>query len=203
MRSRLKLRIRPLDGQDARRQTAVSSLAVSAMLRRRAVPVQALVQAVQARLMPSRASVLTSSASACSRNLATSRRGHRVAVQARFQSLEPESCQHQQPRDQRHEQPGHKGEVNTARSQRDHELSPVHAVVPVRSMSGRLSTLTFVTVPKRARERDGETRHGLVRRARRMNRDAGAGISARVLRAGLHQPARADGGDDSVGAEHR
>jgi endonuclease III len=38
-------------------------------------------------------------------------------------------------------------------------------------MSGHLSTLTFVTVPKRARKRDGETRLGLIRRARRMNRE--------------------------------
>jgi len=38
-----------------------------------------------------------------------------LVVQPRFKSLEPECCQHQQPRDQRDEQPRHKGEVNTAK----------------------------------------------------------------------------------------
>jgi endonuclease III len=43
---------------------------------------------------------------------------------------------------------------------------------PVRSgLSPVLSTLTLVTVPKRARKREDETRLGLTRRARRMNRE--------------------------------
>jgi hypothetical protein len=38
-----------------------------------------------------------------------------VIVQPRFESLQPECCQHQQPRNKRDEQPRHKGEVNTAK----------------------------------------------------------------------------------------
>ena len=38
-----------------------------------------------------------------------------VVVQALFESLQPECCQHQQPRNKRDEQPRHKGEVNTAK----------------------------------------------------------------------------------------
>jgi hypothetical protein len=41
--------------------------------------------------------------------------GDGVAVEARFESLQPERRQHQQPRDQRHQQPRHKDEVNTAK----------------------------------------------------------------------------------------
>ena len=35
------------------------------------------------------------------------RGGDGVAVEACFQAVEPEGCQHQQPRDERNEQPGH------------------------------------------------------------------------------------------------
>jgi hypothetical protein len=38
-----------------------------------------------------------------------------LVVQPRFKSLQPECCQHQQPRNKRDEQPRHKGEVNTAK----------------------------------------------------------------------------------------
>ena len=38
-----------------------------------------------------------------------------VVFEARFESLQPESCQHQQRRDKRSEQPRHKREVNTAK----------------------------------------------------------------------------------------
>jgi len=38
-----------------------------------------------------------------------------VVVEARFEPLQPECRQHQQPRDKRSEQPRHKGEVNTAK----------------------------------------------------------------------------------------
>ena len=36
-------------------------------------------------------------------------------VEARFEPLQPECCQHQQRRNKRSEQPRHKGEVNTAK----------------------------------------------------------------------------------------
>lgn len=35
------------------------------------------------------------------------RRGDRVEGQTRLDAVEPEGCQHEQPRDERHEQPGH------------------------------------------------------------------------------------------------
>ena len=38
-----------------------------------------------------------------------------VVVEARFEALQPECCQHQQRRNKRSEQPRHKGEVNTAK----------------------------------------------------------------------------------------
>jgi hypothetical protein len=38
-----------------------------------------------------------------------------VFVEARFEPLQPECCQHQQRRNKRSEQPRHKGEVNTAK----------------------------------------------------------------------------------------
>ena len=38
-----------------------------------------------------------------------------VVVEALFEPLQPECCQHQQPRNKRSEQPRHKGEVNTAK----------------------------------------------------------------------------------------
>jgi len=38
-----------------------------------------------------------------------------VGIEAGFESLQSESCQHQQRRNKRSEQPGHKGEVNTAK----------------------------------------------------------------------------------------
>jgi hypothetical protein len=38
-----------------------------------------------------------------------------VVLEARFETLQPECCQHQQPRDERREQPRHKAEVNTAK----------------------------------------------------------------------------------------
>lgn len=42
-------------------------------------------------------------------------RGDGVPAQARLDALEPEGRQHQQPRNQRNEQPRHKAEVNTAK----------------------------------------------------------------------------------------
>jgi hypothetical protein len=36
-------------------------------------------------------------------------------IEARFEPLQPECCQHQQRRNKRSEQPRHKGEVNTAK----------------------------------------------------------------------------------------
>ena len=92
-----------------------------------------------------------------------------VLRQARFEPVKPESCQHQQPRDERHEQPRHKQQVNTAKV----------------SAGLRISTLSRVTIgkPSRAAAKGSaaagavvaqrwtsETRLGLVRRARRMNR---------------------------------
>lgn len=41
--------------------------------------------------------------------------GHSVFAQTRFEPLQSECCQHQQPRNKRDEQPRHKGEVNTAK----------------------------------------------------------------------------------------
>ena len=38
-----------------------------------------------------------------------------VVLEARFEPLQPECCQHQQRRNKRSEQPRHKGEVNTAK----------------------------------------------------------------------------------------
>ena len=38
-----------------------------------------------------------------------------VVLEARFDPLQPECCQHQQRRNKRSEQPRHKGEVNTAK----------------------------------------------------------------------------------------
>jgi hypothetical protein len=38
-----------------------------------------------------------------------------VVIEARFEPLQPECCQHQQRRNKRSEQPRHKGEVNTAK----------------------------------------------------------------------------------------
>lgn len=42
-------------------------------------------------------------------------RGDRVPAQTRLDALETEGRQHQQPRNQRNEQPRHKAEVNTAK----------------------------------------------------------------------------------------
>jgi len=39
--------------------------------------------------------------------------GDGVGVQAGLQTVQPERCQHEQPRDERDEQPSHKAEVNT------------------------------------------------------------------------------------------
>ena len=41
--------------------------------------------------------------------------GDGIATEARLESLEPKCCQHQQRRYEGHEQPRHKGEVNTAK----------------------------------------------------------------------------------------
>lgn len=99
-------------------------------------------------------------------------RGDRVVGQARFQPSQPERCQHQQPRDECHEQPRHKELVNTAKI----------------SAGSRISTLSRVTIgkPSRGAARaaaandtvlsrrwSSETRLALVRRARRMNRKLG------------------------------
>ena len=106
---------------------------------------------------------------------------HGVFVEARFEPLQPECCQHQQRRNKRSEQPRHKGEVNTPK------VSAGSRIVtgPRCQQSDPLSTLASVTVgetsadkstaakPARrasSRKWDNETRVGLVRRARRMNR---------------------------------
>ena len=64
-------------------------------------------------------------------------RRDRVAVQARFDSLEPEGCQHEQPGDERYQQPRHKAEVNTAK------ISAGSRIVtgPQSGVSDRLSRL--------------------------------------------------------------
>jgi endonuclease III len=121
-----------------------------------------------------------------------------VAVQARFESLQPECCQHQQPRNERHEEPRHKGEVNTAKvsaglrivtgphrldGREEYQEQKWDERSTSNLVSEALSTLAFVTVgetskakpaaakpAQRARKWDGETRLGLIRRARRMNR---------------------------------
>lgn len=41
--------------------------------------------------------------------------GESVVFQACFQPLKPEGCEHQQPRDECNDQPGHKQQVNTAK----------------------------------------------------------------------------------------
>ena len=58
--------------------------------------------------MPSRASVFDVVGLGLLQELGHIRRRDGVAAQARFESLEPECCQHQQPRNERNEQPGHK-----------------------------------------------------------------------------------------------
>jgi endonuclease-3 len=115
-----------------------------------------------------------------------------VVLEARLESLQPESCQHQQRRNKRCEQPGHKGEVNTAKvSAGSRNVTGPHPKeVRLRPLLFAqaliaLRTLAFVTLgetsaektaaakPARrasARKWDNETRVGLVRRARRMNR---------------------------------
>src|SRR6476469_8649722 len=107
--------------------------------------------------------------------------GDGVVFEAGFKPLQPECCQHQQRRNERSEQPRHKGEVNTPK------VSAGSRIVtgPRCQQSDPLSTLASVTVgetsadktaaakPARrasARKWDNETRVGLVRRARRMNR---------------------------------
>lgn len=110
--------------------------------------------------------------------------GDGFVFEIRFESLQPECCQHQQRRDKRSEQPRHKGEVNTAKvSAGSRNVTGPHRYPP--GASYPLRRLTFVTVgqssadkttpakaPRRASARkwDNETRVGLVRRARRMNR---------------------------------
>ncbi len=107
-----------------------------------------------------------------------------VVGEARFEALQPECCQHQQRRNKRSEQPRHKGEVNTAKV----SAGSRNVTGPHRSAEGEsdpLRTLASVTVgetsadkaaaakpARRASPRkwDNETRVGLVRRARRMNR---------------------------------
>ena len=107
-----------------------------------------------------------------------------VVVEAGFEPLQPECCQHQQPRNKRREQPRHKGEVNTAKvSAGSRNVTGPHRSAP--GESDPLRTLASVTVgetsagkpaaakPARrasSRKWDNETRVGLVRRARRMNR---------------------------------
>ncbi len=100
-----------------------------------------------------------------------------VGVEARFQPLQPECRQHQQRWDERCEQPRHKGEVNTAKVSAGLRIvTGPHASAP--NQSYPLRTLASVTVgetskpTKQASSRkwDNETRVGLVRRARRMNR---------------------------------
>src|SRR5258708_9881356 len=107
-----------------------------------------------------------------------------VVLEARFEPLQPECCQHQQPRNKSSEQPRHKGEVNTAKvSAGSRNVTGPHRSAP--GESDPLSRLAPVTVgetsagepaaakPARratSRKWDNETRIGLVRRARRMNR---------------------------------
>jgi endonuclease III len=107
-----------------------------------------------------------------------------VVLEARFEPLQPECCQHQQPRNKSSEQPSHKGEVNTAKvSAGSRNVTGPHRSTP--GESDPLSRLAPVTVgetsagkpaaakPARratSRKWDNETRIGLVRRARRMNR---------------------------------
>lgn len=110
--------------------------------------------------------------------------GDGVPGQGRFEALQTEGRQHQQPRDQRYEQPRHKGEVNTAKV----SAGSRKVVVKVRSNPRRVGPSQYaglVTVGETsAREAEGgkpvrrassskwdkETHLGLVRRARRMNR---------------------------------
>ena len=105
------------------------------------------------------------------------RRRDGVVVEPRFEPLQPECCQHQQRRNKRCEQPGHKGEVNTAKvSAGSRIVTGPHRSAP--NASEPVSTLASVTVGETSkpakrvpsRKWDNETRVGLVRRARRMNR---------------------------------
>lgn len=113
-----------------------------------------------------------------------------IAVEAGFESLQPEGRQHQQPGSERHEQqPGHKGKVNT-----DKVSAGSRIVTRLPHRRDRRQYADRVTVGKAARSAksagDGpaakvadrrrpakkftsETHLGLVRRARRMNRALG------------------------------
>src|SRR6202022_3154215 len=107
-----------------------------------------------------------------------------VVVEAGFEPLQPECCQHQQPRNKRREQPRHKGEVNTAKVSAGSRIvtgphrSSLRRVRPA-AYAG-IVTVGETSVDKQAaakparrttpRNWDKETRTGLVRRARRMNR---------------------------------
>lgn len=112
---------------------------------------------------------------------------HRIGVEARLEPLQPERRRHQQPRNQANEQPRHNAEVNTPKVSAGsrivtgpHHFATAAATTFSVALSERLSTLAVVTgseasakkagTLKRAKKRDGETRTGLVRRARRMNR---------------------------------
>ena len=72
--------------------------------------------------------------------------GHRVTAQRCFEAFQCESCHHEQPRNQRHEQPRHKGEVNTAKVSAGLRIvTGPHRVYPgvYPGLSVRLSTLTL------------------------------------------------------------
>ena len=68
-----------------------------------------------------------------------------VVVEARFELLQPECCQHQQPRNKRCEQPRHKGEVNTAK------VSAGSRIVtgPHRSAPGRVVPAAYAGIRDR------------------------------------------------------
>ena len=164
--------------------------------------------------MPSRASVSTSSASAWSRNSATSEAETVSSSRLRFEPLQPECCQHQQPRNKRSEQPRHKGEVNTPKVSAGSRIVTGPTLPTVRPSQyagirdrGRdFGRKTAAAKPARrasSRKWDNETRVGLVRRARRMNRTLAQAFPHVYCELDFTNPAGTDGGDHSVGAEHR
>lgn len=92
-----------------------------------------------------------------------------VANQRRFEPAQPESREHQQCRDQGHEQPRHKEKVNTPKVSAGLRISTLSRVTAGKA-SGRSAPTPVAPGTALARRWSSETRIGLVRRARRMNR---------------------------------
>jgi endonuclease-3 len=102
-------------------------------------------------------------------------------IEARFEALEPEGGKHQQPRDEHNEQPRHKQVVNTAKVSVGSRITTGHSIrcrpsqyagnVAVSKSSTEKPVQVKPVRRASARKWDSETHTGLVRRARRMNRE--------------------------------